>query len=78
MWASMCGACTERNRKLINGRVGYRLRFTRYRCQIDTVKTVTVPEPILIKKKYQLIIGLAISTKHMCPVSQTGLRLNQD
>ncbi len=30
------------------------------------------------KTKKQLIIGLAISTKHMAPVSQTGLRLNQD
>ncbi len=53
-------------------RVGYRFVFFRYRCQIDTFKTVPVPEPIFIKiKNYQLIIGLAISTKHMGPVSQT-------
>ncbi len=37
-------------------------------------KTVPVPEPILGK----ILIGLAISTKHMCPVSHAGLRLNQD
>ncbi len=63
MWASMCGPRTERNRKLVNGRVGYRLRFTRYRCQIDTVKTVTVPEPILIKKK-NIPINNWIGNKH--------------
>ncbi len=60
----------------VSRRVGYRLGIFRYRCQIDTFKTVPVPEPILIKKK--IIIGLAISTKHMGLVSQTGLRLNQD
>ncbi len=55
--------------------------FFRYRCQIDTVKMVPVPRPILIKHFfYQLIIGLAISTKHTGPVSQTqtGLRLTLD
>ncbi len=58
--------------KCVVSRAGYRLGFFRYRCQIDTFKTVLVPEPILIKmKNYQLIIGLAISTKHMGPVSQT-------
>ncbi len=31
-------------------RVGYRV-FFRYRCQIDTFKTVQVPKPILMKKK---------------------------
>ncbi len=63
-----------RNASFTSGvnRVGYRLGFFRYRCQIDTFKMVPVPEPILIKNKnYQLIIGLAISTKHMGPVSQT-------
>ncbi len=60
-------------------RVGYRLGIFRYRCQIDTFNTVPVPEPILVKiKNYQLIFELAISTKHMGPVSLTGLRLNQD
>ncbi len=29
-------------------RVGYPLGFFRYRCQIDTFKTVPVPEPILV------------------------------
>ncbi len=29
-------------------RVGYRFFFFRYRCQIDTLKTVPVPEPILV------------------------------
>ncbi len=53
-------------------RVGYRLGVFRYRCQIDTFKTVPVPKPILmIFFFYQLIIGLAISTEHMGPVSQT-------
>ncbi len=33
---------------------------------------VPVPEPILLKiENYQLVIGLAISTKRMGPVSQT-------
>ncbi len=32
----------------------------------------------IYKKNNLLIIGLAISTKYMGPVSQTGLRLNQD
>ncbi len=50
-------------------RVGYRF-FFRYRCQIDTFTTVPVPKPILMKKII-IIIGLAISTKHMGPVSQT-------
>ncbi len=62
-------------------RVGYRLGGFRYRCQIDTFKTVPVPKRWLNrylqkKKNDQLIIGLAISTKHMGPVSQTGLKLN--
>ncbi len=35
-------------------------------------------QPILIYKKIIIIIGLAISTKHMGPISQTGLRLNQN
>ncbi len=53
--------------------------FFRYWRQIDTFKRVPVPEPILIQiKNYQLIIGLAISTKHVGPVSHIGLRLNQD
>ncbi len=56
-------------------RVGYRLEFFRYLCQIDTFKTVPVPEPILIKN---FLPRLAISTKHMGPVSQTGLRLTLD
>ncbi len=33
----------------VMGRVGYRLVFFRYRCQIDTFKKVPVPKPILIK-----------------------------
>ncbi len=44
--------------------------FFLYRCQIDTFKMVPVPKRCLFFF-YQLIIGLAISTKHMGPVSQT-------
>ncbi len=62
---------------IVVGRVGYRFFFFGYRCQIDTFKTV-LPVPKRCMNRYQLIIGLAISTKHMGPVSQTGLRLNQD
>ncbi len=52
--------------------------FSRYRCQIDTFKMVPVPKWCLkrylyIKINYQLIIEVAICTKHMGPVSQTGL-----
>ncbi len=56
-------------------RVGYRLCFFRYRCQIDTVKTVPVPKRCLNRylQNYPLIIGLAISTKHMGPVHRQGL-----
>ncbi len=71
---------------LHKSRVGNRLGFFRYWCQIDTFKMVPVPKRCLNRYLYifffyQLIIGLAISTKHMGPISQTdktGLRLTLD
>ncbi len=50
------------DKKGLSTRVGYRLGFFRYRCQIDTFKTVPVPEPILVIYIYCIYIYIHIHT----------------